>query len=153
MGKKPPPSTANRAQGHIPICSGISLVPRKHRFLPSVYWKKKKKTNFPKVLDPLPSSKCLPVKSPYPTQTGLKKINKSKSQIPHFLLKKTKLFWPRIKGHLAVTRREELCDKDATTRRQQNSFCVGFYKTKNTVGSIHLHWRRGDSTTEACAIS
>lgn len=42
--------------------------------------------------------------------------------------------------------------KNATTRRQQDGFCFGFYKNKNNVLSIRLHWEWGDSITDICVL-
>lgn len=43
---------------------------------------------------------------------------------------------------------QQKCYYEKTTEQ----LLFGFYKTQNTVGSIHLHWGQGDSTTEARAL-
>lgn len=69
--------------------------------------------------------------------------------------RKVKLFLPPDKRHSLKEPPPEhqgiRAGSNATTKTTE-WLCFGFYKNKNNVVSIHLHWEQGDSITESTCV-
>lgn len=57
-----------------------------------------------------------------------------------------------MKGHLAGTLASELSHRKKCYTEDNRTACFGFYKNKNNIVPICLHWKWGDGITEMCVV-